>query len=85
MFVVYICDKELEYTCYNLEIVAPNNILGKKQKMNIMEGIHSRSYSFINTPLLTMAEIYVRVENRPAIHYTNIGCMLLNTEKRTLS
>ena len=85
MSALYICDKELEYTFFNLEIEAPNNILRRKQKMDILEGIHSWGYNFINSPLFTMADRYFRVENRSTIPYTSIRYMLLNPERGTLS
>ena len=75
MSALYIYDKELEYTFFNLEIEAPNNILRRKQKMDILEGIHSWGYNFINSPLFTMADRYFRVENRPTIPYTSIRCV----------
>lgn len=53
--------------------------------MNILQGIHSRGDGFINTPLLSMTEMYARAENRPPIHYTSIGCLLLITERWTMS
>lgn len=48
--------------------------------MSILEGIHSRGYSFTSIPLSTAGEIYVRVENWFAIHLNSIECMLLDTE-----
>lgn len=51
MFVVYLCDKKIQYNCYKLEVVVPDNtgtLKKKKKKMNILEGILSRDYDFNN-------------------------------------